>query len=281
MGLCFGVRDALRAAETQAHPDQVTIHGELVHNPQVLGNLRARGFAMTAGPAQGEMPSTDNVLVTAHGISDVERARLRRAGKHLIDTTCPLVAKAHDAALQLARECDLVLVIGKPNHVEVSGLTGDLPSSEVVPHAEDVRTYPVRSIGVLCQTTFPVHRAQEILRAIELRNPDATVRFADTICEPTKQRIRAIEELVALTEVVVVVGGANSNNTKELVRMCEDAGARAHHVQGPEDIRAEWLHGQHTVGLTAGTSTPDDVVEAVYEALANASTKRPTSSSVL
>ena len=267
MGFCFGVRDALAAAESEPTPKETTIHGELVHNGDVLHRLRRQGFVMSAEGASRDLPGTRRVLITAHGVSDRERQRLLAAGKDLVDTTCPLVDHAHRTALRLSKECEHVVVIGKPGHVEVMGLTEDLPTFDVVPTADEVRNYGVKTLGVLCQTTFPLPQANLILASIEALNPRAEVRFVDTICEPTKQRVRAVHKLVEQVDIVVVVGGANSNNTKELVRMCEAKRVPAVHVQGPKDLDPRMFASSTVVGLTAGTSTRNDAIEAVLEAL--------------
>jgi 4-hydroxy-3-methylbut-2-enyl diphosphate reductase len=267
MGMCFGVRDALAVADALAEPSDTTVHGELVHNEAILARLRARGFSMTPENARDAPPATPRVLVTAHGISDRERARLSATGAELIDTTCPLVRRAHAAARRLAAECEHVVVLGKPGHVEVRGLTEDLPSFSVVPDERAVRCWFVRRLGVLCQTTFPPHRAETLLRAVRQNNPGTEVRFADTICEPTRQRLLAVQDLAARVDVMIVLGGANSNNTRELVRMCARLGTTAHHVQSAHDLDPAWFTEDAVVGLTAGTSTPGEVIEEVRAAL--------------
>lgn len=267
MGLCFGVRDALQLAALQPRPEEVTIHGELVHNELVLADLRRRGFQLSAETRREEVPATAAVLVTAHGISDRERARLVERGKTLIDTTCPLVRRAHDAAKALSDQGYFVLVIGKPGHVEVRGLIGDLRAYQVLASVEDVLCYPEPRLGVVCQTTTQQSVAAEIVAAIEARNPQAEIRVVDTVCEPTKQRIRAIAQLTQQADVIVVVGGANSNNTAQLARLSRARGVPAYHVQGPDDLDPAWLKDVHTVGLTAGTSTLDPTVDVVEAAL--------------
>lgn len=264
MGLCFGVRDALDVAFDLPDPDGVTIHGELVHNEVVRERLEARGFDSIAESGRASrVPARDEVLITAHGVSDRERERLRRLGKSLIDTTCPLVRRAHDAARRLADAGYHVLVIGRPGHVEVEGLVGDLPSWNVVPDADSVQTYPHDRLGVVCQTTCPNDRAHAVIGAIRDANPHATLRFVDTICEPTRQRIRAVEDLALRVDALVVVGGANSNNTRALADLARARGCVAHHVQGAEDLDPTWFDGVALVGLTAGTSTLDETVDEV------------------
>lgn len=266
MGMCFGVKDALEATRQVEDPSSVTIYGELVHNETVQGELRHRGFA--AMP-EGEraVPRTSRVLITAHGVSDAERSRLQAAGKEVLDTTCPLVQRAHRAAVRMDREGYLVVVVGRRGHVEVEGLIGDLTDSRVVWTAAEVESWGRGRIAVLCQTTTPTWHAAAVVDEIRRRNPLAEVRFVDTICKPTKDRQKALDDLLDRVQALVVVGGRNSNNTRQLGRLAEARGIPALHVQGPADLDAAWLGRFETVGLTAGTSTPDECIDAVHRAL--------------
>ncbi|MBI3823969.1 MAG: 4-hydroxy-3-methylbut-2-enyl diphosphate reductase [Planctomycetes bacterium] len=267
LGMCFGVRDALAIIEDVRDPEAVTIHGELVHNEKVLDDLSERGFRMIGESKRRPLPVTQAVLITAHGVSNRERARLKDAGKELIDTTCPLVTRAHEAAQKLQADGRHVLVIGKRGHVEVQGIVEDLTSFDVLQSPDEVRTYPHARLGIMCQTTTPVPHADAIRSAIKAKNPHADIRFIDTICHPTKDHQKALERLMDEVEAMVVVGGHNSNNTRQLVLRCQARGLRAFHVQGPEDLRPEWFDGVEIVGLTAGTSTLDDTIDAVEESL--------------
>jgi 4-hydroxy-3-methylbut-2-en-1-yl diphosphate reductase len=215
LGMCFGVRDALQVLAQVDQPEQVTIHGELVHNETVLTHLSERGFQMVKESARRSLPVTEMVLVTAHGISDKERLRLSAAGKNIVDTTCPLVKRAHDAAMKLQHEGRHVIVIGKPGHVEVQGIVEDLHSFDVVQSPADVRDYRSSKLGIMCQTTTPTRLAEEIRRAVARKNVGADIRFIDTVCHPTKDHQKALEALLDEVEAMVVVGGRNSNNTRE------------------------------------------------------------------
>ncbi|MBM4068678.1 MAG: 4-hydroxy-3-methylbut-2-enyl diphosphate reductase [Planctomycetes bacterium] len=266
-GMCFGVRDALAVLDRVERPDQVTIHGELVHNEAVLTRLRDRGFRMLAENGRRSLPVTETVLITAHGISDKERRRLESAGKALVDTTCPLVARAHQAAQNLQRDGYFVIVVGRPGHVEVQGIVEDLSDFAVVERVEDVRRYPSRRLGIMCQTTTPARLAAAVREAIAKQNPDAEIRFVDTICHPTKDHQKALERLLEQVQAMVVVGGKNSNNTRELVARCQERGVTAFHVQSAADLDPVWFAGMRTVGLTAGTSTLDASIQEVRAAL--------------
>ena len=268
MGMCFGVRDAIRSIEQVSDPEQVTIYGELVHNEAVLRQLESRGFHQANEATRvAQPPTTPTVLITAHGISHKQRQQLLEAGKQLIDTTCPLVGRVHSAARELAQEGFHVLVIGKPGHVEVEGIVQDLASVDVVNSAAEVRDYGQARLGIICQTTASPTRVAEICAEIQLHNPLAEIRFIDTVCEPTRRRQQAMHALVEQVEIVVVVGGKNSNNTLALVDFCHQRGVPVLHVQGPADLEPIALKGCETVGLTAGTSTLPETIAAVHQAL--------------
>jgi 4-hydroxy-3-methylbut-2-enyl diphosphate reductase len=275
LGMCFGVRDALKFLADVERPGEVTIHGELVHNEQVLEQLHARGFRMAREESRRPLPLTPQVMITAHGVSDVERRRLRDAGKELIDTTCPLVTRVHKAAQALQEEGYHVLVIGKRGHVEVQGIIEDLQSYDVVGSADEVRRYPHARLGIVCQTTATARNVAQVRQAIARLNPHAEVRFVDTVCHPTKAHQAAVEKLAGEVEAMVVVGGRNSNNTRELVKYCRDRGLPTWHLQGAADLVPEELAGFHVVGLTAGTSTLDSTIEEVKRALEQIQEKVP------
>ena len=267
MGMCFGVRDALKVIARVGSPDEVTIHGQLVHNEVVLADLEVRGFAMQSEAQRREIPETPTVLITAHGISDRERRRLSEAGKRLVDTTCPLVVRVHHAARVLHDEGYHVLVIGRRDHIEVRGIVEDLERFDVVGSENEVRAYPSRRLGIVCQTTAASRVVAAIRATIAVRNPEAEIRFVDTVCLPTKEHQRSLERLLEQVEAMVVVGGRNSNNTRELVALCHERGVPAVHVQGASDLDPAWFAGYRTVGLTAGTSTLDATIDEVHRTL--------------
>ncbi len=262
-GICFGVRDALVTLAEVGQPERVAIYGELVHNEVVLHQLQARGFQQLAEAERADLPAASHVVITAHGISQQRRQQLLAAGKTLIDTTCPLVTRVHLAAQRLTQSGAFVVVIGRPDHVEVEGIVGDLMSYAVVPTRDAVGTYPATRIGILCQTTFPTDEAAAIRREIAARNPQAEIRWVDTICQPTKDRQQALAELLNQVEAVVVVGGRHSHNTRRLAETCRRRGLAAFHVQEAEELERNWFQGFGAVGLTAGTSTLPETLAAV------------------
>jgi 4-hydroxy-3-methylbut-2-enyl diphosphate reductase len=273
LGMCFGVRDAIALAVQEVRTGPLTILGELVHNEQVIAGLRARGISVEADPGR---VATSRVMVTAHGASQRALARTRALGLTVVESTCPLVRVAHQAVARLAEQGYHPVIIGKRDHVEVRGLTEDLAEFDVVLDEEDVGRMKERArFGVAAQTTQPIDRVRHLAGVLRRRFPASEVRFVDTVCQPTKQRQNAAIELAHKCDVVVVIGGTHSNNTHELVKTCSRFCARVHHVQTSADLHNEWFFAGDTVGLTAGTSTPDTVIVAVEQWLMQAAANRP------
>lgn len=265
-GMCFGVRDALEAAEEAAKRGPVTVLGQLVHNEVVLKRMAELGAR--EGDLWSRGAETEGVVVTAHGAADRDRKRWQAAGYRLTDTTCPLVHKAHQALAQLVAAGCAPVVIGKRDHVEVRGLSGDFAGTQVVLTEEDVEGLEFAPVfGVVSQTTQPVERVREVVEMIRRRHPGARVEFRDTVCRPTKARQDALTELCGEVDLVLVVGGSNSNNSWQLVEKARGLGCRAERVGGPEDVKEHWLHGVRRVGVTAGTSTLEETVQKVVRRL--------------
>jgi len=265
LGMCFGVRDAIALALSHAESEPLTILGDLAHNETVLADLRARNIHIEQQP---ENITTRSVMVTAHGTSERAMNETRERGFNVLEATCPLVQAAHRAVVRLVREGFHPVIIGKREHVEVRGMTGDLDAFDVVLDEEDVmklREHP--RFGVVSQTTQPIDRVRHLVRLIRERFPRSEVCFIDTVCQPTKQRQNAAVELAQHCDVVVVIGGAHSNNTHELVKTCSRFCARVHHVQTAADLHERVFRAEDTIGITAGTSTPDSVIAEVEHRL--------------
>lgn len=271
-GMCFGVRDAIALALDQSRNQPLTILGDLVHNETVLEDLKAKGIRIVQNVASVE---TRSVMITAHGASEVAMARARERGLSVLEATCPLVHAAHRAVAKLVGEGYHPVIIGKRDHVEVRGMTEDLQFfNVVVTEAEVFELEEHLRFGIAAQTTQPIERVRHLVGLLRWRFPKSEVRFIDTVCQPTKQRQHAAAELAQQSNVVVVIGGVHSNNTHELVRTCLKHCARVYHVQTADDLKPEWFMGASTVGITAGTSTPDSVVDSVQAWLLNRNTNQ-------
>jgi 4-hydroxy-3-methylbut-2-en-1-yl diphosphate reductase len=263
LGMCFGVRDAIDLALQHADTAPLTILGDLVHNDAVLRRLRDKGIVNAQDPTQ---VTTQTVMVTAHGASERRLATTRALGLQIVEATCPLVKVAHRAIKALIRDGYHPVIIGQRAHVEVRGLTEDLDQFDVVLDESDIPSLQPRPrLGVAAQTTQPVERVRHLVELIRRQFPQSEVRFIDTVCRPTKERQTAAVDLARQSDVVIVIGGARSNNTRELVNTCARHCALVHHVQTADDLRPDWFITAATVGLTAGTSTPDDVIDRVEQ----------------
>ena len=216
LGMCFGVREAIAKVLRAAAREPLTVLGDLVHNETVLERLAARGVQVRREIDEVETPC---VAITAHGVSERRRAAVRARGLTVLDATCPIVRAAHRAVTALERDGFHPVIVGTPHHVEVRGLTEDLAAFDVVSSEEDVEALrPQPRFGVAAQTTQPIERVRHLVSLLRCRYPRSEVQVAETVCMPTRLRQEAAEMLAAECDVTVVVGGAGSNNTRELCR---------------------------------------------------------------
>ena len=261
LGMCFGVRDAIALALEHANTGPLTILGDLVHNPTVLGALQAKGVEVARDISD---VNTGTVMITAHGASGRTLGKTRALGLTVVEATCPLVHVAHRAVAALARDGYHVVIVGQRDHVEVRGLTDDLERFDVVLDDEDVLNLEAHPrIGIAAQTTQPLEKVRRLVALIRRRFPQSDVRFLDTVCKPTKDRQTAAVEMARQADVVIVVGGRSSNNTRELAKTCARYCGHVHHVESEADLREHWFDRASIVGLTAGTSTPDEVIDRI------------------
>lgn len=265
LGMCFGVRDAVDLALRLTRQGPLTILGDLVHNPDVVAQLDAAGAARARGRSEVR---TRALLLTAHGTSQRVKLQLREEGFQVHDATCPLVKRAHQALHKLVQEGRYPVVIGQEGHVEVRGLIGDYPEATVIlseadlPRLDAVVARGCR-LGVVAQTTQPLAAVLQLVSALRRRFAAADIQFVDTVCQPTKDRQEAMNRLVNEAEVIVVVGGPESNNTRKLTEMARALGRTAYQVAGVADLSRDWFEGIRVVGVTAGTSTPEPVIQEV------------------
>jgi 4-hydroxy-3-methylbut-2-enyl diphosphate reductase len=266
-GMCFGVRDAIDLALDLTHQGPLTILGDLVHNPDVVARMDAAGAVRVQNQDDIHTPA---VLLTAHGVADRVRLELRERGLAVHDATCPLVTRAHRGLTRLVAEGRHPVIIGQPHHVEVRGLVGDLDDYTIIQDEADleqladrIEREPELRLGVVSQTTQPLERVLKLVEAMHKRLPRTDIHFVDTVCQPTKDRQQALRDLAAQSDVVVVVGGPESNNSRKLAELARSLGRPAYLVARASELRAEWFADCSVVGLTAGTSTPDPVIHEV------------------
>jgi 4-hydroxy-3-methylbut-2-enyl diphosphate reductase len=238
-----------------------TILGDLVHNPDVVARIEAAGAVRVHQPQEVQ---TQTVLLTAHGTAERVKLQLRQDGYEIHDAACPLVKRVHQALVKLLSEGRHPVIIGQAGHVEVRGLVGDLAEYTIVLYEDDLEQLAgISRLGVVAQTTQPLDRVLELVALMRRRFPAADIHFIDTVCQPTKDRQTALRELAAQCEVIVVVGGPDSNNSRKLAELARRLGRPAYQVANALELQEEWFVGVNVVGLTAGTSTPDTAIDAV------------------
>ncbi len=260
-GMCFGVRDAIKLALRLTRQGPVTILGDLVHNPDVVAELDSAGATRARDP---EEVGTGAVLLTAHGTADRVKSQLREEGHQVHDAACPLVKRVHLALDKLIADGRHPVVIGQLDHVEVRGLIGDLADYTVLEKEGDLEKLAGRPrLGVVSQTTQPLDRVLHLVEALHRRFPETDIRFIDTVCQPTKDRQESMHRLAEQCDTIVVVGGPDSNNSRKLTDLARQLGRTSYQVAGPAELRPEWFRNAKIIGLTAGTSTPDQIIQQV------------------
>jgi len=270
LGTCFGVEDAIRAAMDPEFRNKLTVIGQLVHNPQTVEELKNNGVEIV-NSIQDEI-NTPNVMITAHGAADSVLEKAKARGFKVYDATCPLVTKVHRAADRLVKDGFFPVVIGQESHVEVRGIVTDLKEYAcIISEDEFWKLEDKPKLGIVSQTTNQLKTVLPLIEKIKaLKNKDGTpkeVVFIDTICKPTKDRQEAVEKLSNEVDLMIIVGGFNSSNTKKLKKVCDDKKLRAFHIERASELEADWFKDTNHVGITAGTSTPPFVIEEVYDAV--------------
>jgi 4-hydroxy-3-methylbut-2-enyl diphosphate reductase len=269
---CAGVERAIEVVERllARRGGPVYVRKQIVHNTHVVSDLEARGAVFV--DELTDVPDGSVVVFSAHGVSPAVRAEAERRGLDVVDATCPLVTKVHVEARRFADRGDTVLLIGHAGHEEVEGTLGEAPERTVlVQTVADARTVDVpdpRRVSYLTQTTLAADEAAEIVGALRDRFPDLRGPASDDICYATTNRQQALHAIAAEADLVLVVGSANSSNSRRLVEVASRDGTAAHLVDDAADIRPEWLAGVRVVGLTAGASAPPRLPEDVVAVLA-------------
>ena len=274
-GFCAGVDRAIDIVERAIALFGAPIHvrHEVVHNRFVVERLRALGAIFVE--ELDEVPDGATVIFSAHGVSRAVQEEARRRGLTVFDATCPLVTKVHMEVMRYGREGRDVILIGHAGHPEVEGTMGQFDASgggriRLVENVSDVARLEVRDpaqVGVVTQTTLSVDDTAEVLEALVQRFPTLATPRKEDICYATQNRQDAVKKLVEACEVLIVVGSTTSSNSNRLRELADKAGIRGYLVDGPADLRREWFADIEAVGVTAGASAPELLVQRVVEQL--------------
>ncbi len=286
LGYCWGVRRAVDIISDAANPaSKIAPIGDIIHNPQVVSRLRERGVIGMGSVTEAKHEGIQRIAITAHGMGPHLALEVEQNGLELIDTTCPLVTKVQRLAQKLVRQGYFLVVYGDAYHPEVKSVLGwaatsksvaakkivDLPWNARRGEKGEGKIAPPRKVALVSQTTKNI---DELMRfSAELQAmvvPDGgEFRLCNTICEPTTERQNALRRMASQVDLILAIGGIKSSNTARLADVGNQMGVTSYHIERPEDIRAEWLANVKNVGVTAGASTPDDVIEEVVNYLAH------------
>ncbi len=262
-GFCFGVAITVKKAEEAVERlgGDVTTLGHVVHNPQMVAQLEAKGLK---NAAKVEDVQTGTMFVRAHGLPVETFENAKERGLTVIDATCPMVTKIHVQAEKLRNDGYKIVVVGDANHPEVKGTLSHVPGAWCIQSVADIDALPRASrVGVVVQSTWSGPGFADIVRKLSEKYYE--VRAVNTICTDTKNRQSEVETLAREVQVMVVVGGKTSANTKHLAELAAINGARAYHIEGPDELEPGWFEGIETAGLMSGASTPGWLVDQVAD----------------
>ncbi|MGH3329449.1 MAG: 4-hydroxy-3-methylbut-2-enyl diphosphate reductase, partial [Streptomycetales bacterium] len=268
---CAGVERAIEIVERalERHGPPVYVRKQIVHNVHVVRDLERRGAVFV--DELGEVPPAATVVFSAHGVSPAVRHAASARGLAVIDATCPLVTKVHNEVTRFARRGDTVLLIGHSGHEETEGTLGEAPGRvTLVEAADDVAGLEVEDpdrVSYVMQTTLAADEVQGIVDGLRDRFPNLGAPASEDICYATTNRQEALRAVAGDSDIVLVVGSANSSNSRRLVETAARQGTPAHLVDDATGIDPAWLRGARTVGLTAGASAPPDIVSAAISCL--------------
>jgi 4-hydroxy-3-methylbut-2-enyl diphosphate reductase len=270
-GFCAGVDRAIeiveKAIETYGAP--IYVKHEIVHNQYVCDNLRAKGAVFIED--LGQLPSGATLIFSAHGVSKAVQEQARQLGLKVFDATCPLVTKVHVEVMRLRSQGREIIMVGHAGHPEVEGTLGQSPDGMLlVESVQDVERLQVKDpdkLAYVTQTTLSVDDTAEITAALERRFPTIAKPAKADICYATQNRQDAVKIMAPLVDLVIVVGSRTSSNSNRLRELAEKRGVPAYMVDSADDIQPGWLQGVKRVGLTAGASAPEVLVQQIVERL--------------
>ena len=284
MGYCWGVRRALDIITKAGSVEQpVATIGDVIHNPQIVERLKAHGVETSESVAEAAEHGYQRVAITAHGAGPARAEDAKSRGLELIDTTCPLVTKVQRLGQKLVRQGYYLVVYGDSYHPEVRGIIAwsdttravaakkivDLPWNCARGLGDEGGIEPPRKVAVVSQTTKNVdeflHFVGELAQMVA--RDGGEIRICNTICEPTSLRQNALKKLARESDAILAIGGKKSSNTARLAEVGRSYGIPSYHIERAEEISSEWLDGIENIGVTAGASTPDDVIADVVRYL--------------
>ena len=279
-GFCAGVDRAITIVEKalEMYGAPIYVQHEIVHNKHVVQRLRNEGAVFVENI--DEIPEGSHAIFSAHGVSPEVRKRAEKRKLRVLDATCPLVTKVHREAQRYAKEEHTIILIGHHNHVEVKGTVGEAPEHifvvGTVEEVSDLKIPDEKKVGYITQTTLSLDDTAEIIIALKERFPEIKGPAKDDICYATQNRQNAVKVLSKEVDFVLVVGAQNSSNSVRLLEVAETTGVKARRIESAAELDPEWLEEVRSVGITAGASAPEDIVQGIVAEIS----KMSSSSSV-
>ena len=265
-GFCWGVKRAVNMAVRAIKKGKGKAYclGELIHNKREINRLKTLGMEFVDN--MEELKEGSTVIIRSHGIAPQVLENLKKKGLDIVDATCPFVKEVQDKAVKLEKEGYPALILGNSNHPEVEGIAGHVKAPIIVNSLEELKKLPqFLKLGVVCQTTLNLDFFRKAISLLALKAKE--LKVYNTICKATAIRQKEAKELASQVDVMLIIGGKNSSNTTKLYQISKSVNERSYHIESKEEIDLSWFEGAEIVGVTAGASTPQWVIDEVVSYL--------------
>ena len=273
-GFCFGVKRAVEKVYEVAEKNDIPVYtfGPIIHNDAVVGDLEKKGVHAVCGISELERIPKGIMVIRSHGISKAVYEKIQSEGFSIVDATCPFVLKIHRYVEEYAKKGYHIIIIGDASHPEVEGIYGwSVPERTTIlqtrEEAENLSLNPDKKLCIVSQTTFNYNKFQELVEIIEKKGYDIIV--LNTICNATEERQKEAAEISAKADAMIVIGGSHSSNTQKLFEICKKECENTYYIQTLEDLDKKKFRSIDNVGITAGASTPNNIIEEVSENVRN------------
>ena len=266
-GFCAGVKRAIEIVELaiQEHGSPIYVRHEIVHNKRVVEDLKKKGAIFVE--ELDEIPQGSKVIFSAHGVSNKVKEQAKKFNQLTLDATCPLVSKVHQQTKNYDKKKYTIILIGHRGHPEVEGIKGQIKNKVVVVENENealsISFKKDVNLAYVTQTTLSLDDTKNIIKVLKKRFPNIEGPQLDDICYATQNRQVAVSKLADLSDIVLVVGGENSSNTKRLAEIAEKKGVEVYRVSSVEDLQEKWFFNKSNIGITAGASSPEILIEEI------------------
>lgn len=264
-GFCFGVKRAVDTVYEQTGKKNVYTFGPIIHNEEVVKDLEKKGVFVINTMEELDDITEGTVIIRSHGVSSAVYEALRKKGVEIVDATCPFVLKIHNIVKQESANGKQIVIIGNEKHPEVEGIMGwsktQVHVVDTVEKAQNLQLDPQREVCIVSQTTFNYNKFKELVEIIEKKSYDVSV--LNTICNATKERQTEARSIAETVDAMIVIGDKHSSNTQKLFEICRKACNNTYYIQTLGDLDLNQLGSVETVGITAGASTPNNIIEEV------------------